>query len=517
MWSFRTRHAVGARWIAPLILFALAGFAPAERHNGGEADTSQGADSEIRRELQQANWKPEHAVLDWQALRRFYASRNFQPAWSADAQSNEALRVLNRADQEGLVPDDYNAREIHRPADQNAVSSAHFDLLLTNSVLRYARDVRVGRLPPDRVYDDASLPKQRYDPSGELMSALANDSLADYFASLPPPQDGYRDLRTLLGRYREIASSGGWPTIRSTSEIGRHAKRRLAQRLAIEEGGAQPIDQALADFQTHHGLNATGTLDERTVQELNVAAASRVDQIAMNMERWRWLPRVFPGRFVEVNVPPASLTAYDNGQEILRSRVVVGRAKDPTPLLHADATSITVNPRWEIPEKIARKEILPKLRAHPSYLSTHHIELVSHSPLRLRQLPGPDNALGSIKIDMPNRFDVYLHDTPGQSAFERDKRDESHGCMRVEQILPLASFALSENTNAAMPDIQNAIASGETQKIALPSALPVYVLYWTVAQGDDGKAQFWPDVYGRDPQLHEALKNRVETPRFSML
>jgi len=250
---------------------------------------------------------------------------------------------------------------------------------------------------------------------------------------------------------------------------------------------------------------------------LNVNVADRIDEIALNMERWRWLPRVVPARFVEVNVPSASLIAYDEGQEALKSRVVVGRETDPTPLLHADATSITVNPTWEIPEKIARKEIIAKLSAHPSYLRTHHIEYVSHSPLRLRQLPGPDNALGALKIDMPNRFDVYLHDTPGQAAFDRVKRDESHGCMRVEQILPLASFALSGNTDAAVPDLENAIATRETQKIALPSPLPVYVLYWTVMAADDGKAQFWPDVYGRDAKLHDALKNRVVAARISML
>jgi murein L,D-transpeptidase YcbB/YkuD len=524
MWTPRRYGAIRLGWVVPIILFALAAFAPsspstAQRDGGGSQDAGTNANDEIRQLLAQGSWKPQHAALDWAALRKFYSSRNFEPAWASENQSALALRALNHADHEGLSPDDYNAREIKRPTSSDAVSSAHFDLLLTNSVLRYAHDVREGRLMPNEVYDDASLPRQHYDAISEVNTALTNDSLEDYFASLPPPQEGYRALRSFLDTYRGIAAAGGWPAIpRSVStRMGHRLRKRLAERLAIEQGGSQPIEQALRDFQSHHGLSVTGELDEKTVDELNVDVAGRVDEIALNMERWRWLPRAMPARYVEVNVPSASLTAFDEGHEALRSRVVVGRETDPTPLLHADATSITTNPNWEIPEKIARKEILSKLHAHPSYLRTHHIEFVSHSPLRLRQLPGPDNALGALKIDMPNRFNVYLHDTPGQSAFDRLVRDESHGCMRVEQILPLASFALSGNTDAAVPDLESAIATRDTQKIALPSPLPVYVLYWTVAPTDDGKAQFWPDPYGRDAELHDALKNRVVAARISML
>src|SRR5258706_11254495 len=266
------------------------------------------------------------------------------------------------------------------------------------------------------------------------------------------------------------------------------------------------LRQAIARFQELHGLEANGQLDARTIQEVNVDASTRAEQIALNMERWRWMPQAMGPRYVEVNVPSASLEAFDQGQSVLKSRVIVGREEDPTPLLRADATAITVNPTWEIPQSIAQKEILPKACRHPSYLHTHHIEYVSGH--RLRQLPGPDNALGSLKIEMPNRFNVYLHDTPGQSAFESMERTESHGCMRVEQILPLASYALSGNTDQAIADLQNAIATGETQKISLPAPLPVYVLYWTAAAGRDGAAEFWPDPYDRDARLKEVLQNR---------
>jgi murein L,D-transpeptidase YcbB/YkuD len=502
------------RVLVPSLLITVVSFAaPAQ-------DAGTNTQNEIRRLVGDANWRPQRASLDWQALREFYSERGDQPAWSSNDQSEQALQVLIHADHEGLKPAAYNAFEIKRPSSGDAASSARFDILLTNSLLRYAHDVREGRIAPEAAYDDASLPRQHYNTDSELNAALKNGTLQDYLSSLPPPHEGYRALRNYLDSYRRIAAAGGWPKIpegAGSAAMGKRTRQLLSERLAIEEGGSESLNQAIGDFQAHHGLGVTGALDERTLQELNVDANTRVQQIAMNMERWRWLPRQLPSRFVEVNVPAAMLAVYDSGHQVMTSRVVVGREKDPTPLLHADATSITVNPTWEIPTKIARKEILTKLRTNPSYLESHHIEFVSHSPLRLRQLPGPENALGALKIDMPNRFDVYLHDTPSQSAFDRAARDESHGCMRVEQIMALASYALSGNTDAAASDLQNAIATRETQKIPLPSALPVYVLYWTVTPGSDGKAQFSPDIYDRDARLQDAIKNKVAAAKVSML
>ena len=502
------------RLAVPALLFTVVGSA-APAHGAGS--NTQG---EIQHLVGDAKWRPQHAALNWPALREFYGERDYQLAWSSTDQGDQALQALIHADHEGLRPADYNAFEIKRPDSNDPAASARFDLLLTNSMLRYAHDVREGRIAPEAAYADASLPRQHYNTDNELNAALKNDSLEDYLSSLPPPHEGYRALRNYLDTYRRIAGAGGWPRIpesAGSSAMGGRLRRLLAERLSIEEGGSEPLNQAISDFQAHHGLRVSGALDEKTLQELNVDTNTRAQQIAMNMERWRWLARQLPSRFVEVNVPAAMLAVYDSGHQVMTSRVVVGREKDPTPLLHADATSITINPTWEIPTKIARKEILTKQRAQPSYLETHHMEVVSNSPLRLRQLPGPDNALGALKIDMPNRFDVYLHDTPAQSAFDRVTRDESHGCMRVEQILSLASYALSGNTDAAKPDLQNAIATRETQKIPLSSPLPVYVLYWTVMPGSDGKAQFSPDIYDRDARLQDALKNKVAASKVSML
>ena len=519
--------------VVAIVSLALAAFAPSSRPNyrtddtmGAEAtgDSTRGA---LKHLIEDSNWQPSKAVLDWSALRRFYSSRDYEAAWTSSEDEEKVHDALAHADREGLVSADYGAEIIKRPSNGNPVSQARYDLLLTNSLLRYAHDVRQGRVSASQAYEDAALPGQHYDVIKELVLALSNGAVADYLSSLPPQQEGYRGLRAALAHYREIAAQGGWPKIPARAETSLASDGRmqwlLTQRLAIEDNALSPderdpeqLHQAIAKFQQRHGLAAVGRLNTETIEAMNVSAAARATQIALNMERWRWLPRSFGTRFVEVNVPSASLEAWDQGQVVLKSRVIVGREKDPTPLLRADATAITVNPTWEIPQKIARKEILPKVRRHGSYLRRHHM-VVDRTSHRLRQLPGPDNALGSIKIEMPNRFNVYLHDTPGQTAFASTERTESHGCMRVEQILPLASFALSGTTDQAAPDIQDAIAARETQQISLPAPLPVYVVYWTATATDDGAAQFSPDPYDRDSRLQEALQKQVVASRVSML
>ena len=235
-----------------------------------------------------------------------------------------------------------------------------------------------------------------------------------------------------------------------------------------------------------------------------------------------------------VNVPDESLRLVDDGNALLSSRVIVGRPNNPTPILRANAVAVTANPPWNVPLPIARKEILPKLKRDPNYLVKENMVLLDgpagdpqglhidwrkmpagHFPYRVQQVPGVKNALGSIKLELPNNFDVYLHDTPGKAAFGRDDRALSHGCIRVQQIFPLASLALGGGAEV-MDMLTAAIQSGETQKLALKTPLPVYVLYWTAMAEPDGTVQFRRDLYGRDRRLIEALASRSGPAKFAM-
>jgi len=252
------------------------------------------------------------------------------------------------------------------------------------------------------------------------------------------------------------------------------------------------------------------------------------------MERWRWMPRSFEPRYVWVNVAEAMLQLIDNGDQALISRVIVGNPRTPSPIFRAEITGVTSNPPWDVPLSIARNEMLPRLRRDPGYLAAHNMVLVNgpagdqhgltvdwatisraRFPYHIRQLPGPDNALGMVKLELPNRFSVYLHDTPGRNLFERADRFLSHGCIRVQEIVPLASYILAHNSTNGPDVLGDAIAAGNTRFLSLSSPLPVYILYWTAVVNGDGSFGFRNDIYDRDEQLIVALERRNSASRVS--
>jgi murein L,D-transpeptidase YcbB/YkuD len=523
--------------LAAFLLLAQAAFAQStddgsDLQDGvGAVDQAIAADpvsDAIRGLLAEAQWKPSLVKLEWKQLQDFYQRRNDAAAWSSGDLSQSARSAISNAGREGLDADNYAIDSIQPPADDDPGRWARYDVLLTNAVLRYAHDVRLGRVKPGAVYDDVDFGTPDFDAPAELQNALSNDTLDSFLNSLPPPQSGYAALRNLLASYEDIASNGGWQSLPDTRTIANRERdplfsklksRMHAESAVLAEGGRPPATahEAIFIFQREHGLAPTGVADKKTIDELNIGVDARISEIEANMERWRWQPRASDARYVVVNVPSETLNVFDAGQSILTSRVVVGREKDPTPLLYTEADSLTVNPVWNIPADIVKKEILPKARAHPGYLKRQNIEVVDRASLRYKQLPGPKNALGSLRINIPNRFAIYLHDTPGRSLFRRNERDESHGCIRVEQILPLASIALTGNPDSAVPDLKDSIASRQTRQYDFDNTLPVYVVYRTVTADADGGVRFWPDLYGRDDDLIAALKNRNVGTRISVL
>lgn len=433
--------------------------------------------------------------------------------WSA-ADRAALLGVLGHAADEGLDPKDY------RPASQDQDA-------LDRAALAYLSDLRHGRPALERLDDDVELPLSHEDDAALLAGALKTNRLVAFLAEAAPPDPQYAKLREALAFYRAIAERGGWPQLPTHLSLEGADANLLRDRLHFEDAALASPDANLTDalkrFQERHGLVADGRLGRASLAALNVTAEARVQQIAANMERWRWLPRVLEPDRIAVNVPGASLELVLNGREMLRSRVVVGRPRSPTPILRAENAGITINPPWNVPDSIARKEILPKLKADPAYLQSHDMILLNgpagdpHGlhvnwqkipagtfPFRLQQHPGRQNALGTIKLELPNRFDVYLHDTPAKRAFANPERDISHGCVRVERILPLAAYLLSENLDA-MTAISDAVATGDTEYLPLKRQLPVYFLYWTAFAATDGTIQFRPDIYGRDRRLIAAL------------
>lgn len=460
-------------------------------------------------------------------LHRFYASRDYRPAWTgtdkARARAASVISALQHADRQGLIPHDY--------AVDAAPNSPQHEQRITASLLRYARDVHTGRVAPKTAYDDAQMPAQNFDAAAELEAALESERLDKFLAGLPPQHPQYRALAGALTRYQAIAAKRGWPQVSRQTE-----PQKLAKRLALEDAqlaktahpSAADIKAALERFQARHGLPEDGVLGGETLTALNVPVSSRIAQIAANMERWRWLPRRLEDRYIEVDVPEQSVDFIENGKSVLHSRAIIGRdGESRTPILRTEANAIVVNPPWDIPDDIAAKAILPHLRKDPNYLATRNMVLVDapkddptgtqinwrnikgdNLPYQIREQPGPHNVLGALMLDMPNDFDVYLHGTSNAATFNLKDRERSHGCVRVEKVVDLAALALQDSISDPQDALAQNISSGQTQRVPLDQPIPVYMLYWTAYVGKNGAVEFRPDRYDRDPPLVARLTKR---------
>jgi murein L,D-transpeptidase YcbB/YkuD len=485
------------------LFVALLSVAPFSGIRADPAPAATQSDSEaIQQAIQNAPAAKQAGLLI------IYQARGFAPVWLNETgltnEGQKSLAILKAAGEEGLVPGAYAVRE-QPPAPGG--SRALFDLAMTGAVMKYAHDMALGAVDPQTLYDDVELPAREGNPTGALSAAIQNGTAAAFLESLEPPTPAYKTLKAALTRYRDLAAQGPWPQIAQAAKLTAANLKPLADRLSREgylpagTSDRAAIETALKTYQRRNGLNPDGTLGQKTVAMLNIGAAMRADQIAANMERWRWLPRDLGERYVMVNVAGGSLSLMENGQETLTSRVVVGTPDKTTPLLAAEAVSVTVNPSWHIPRSILQKEILPKLGRDPGYLKRSRM---SWRDGDLIQAPGPGNPLGPLKLEMPNDFGVYLHGTSAKSKFNEDERTFSHGCVRVEAIQALTTKALELGDET---QLQKLIAQGQTQSKRLPHKLTVYLQYWTAVPAD-GTVGFRADSYGRDEPLIARLLPR---------
>jgi murein L,D-transpeptidase YcbB/YkuD len=343
-------------------------------------------------------------------------------------------------------------------------------------------------------------------------------------------------LLTALNTYRAIAQTGGWPFLPpgAVLEWGKRDPRATLLRERLRRSGdlteiddGEIVDAGLAAaisrFQLRHGLTADGRVGAETFAALNVTAAARATQIEVNLRRWQAAPELGP-TYIRVNTAAQTLELVKAGALALRMPVIVGDRRHPTPEFVAHATGVLFNPPWNVPTSIVAKEIVPRLRRDPGYLARENIRILGRDAdpygqgidwkrftakaglPRLRQDPGPRNALGLIKFDVPNPHDVYLHDTPGKALFAKSVRAFSHGCIRVSQPRELALALLGEGWTMAM--IDEATEAGTTRRVPLASDVPVHVAYFTAFIGPDGTVAFRQDIYGRDnvaPPLSGAM------------
>ena len=460
------------------------------------------------------------------------------------AHGHEALRLLADAASHGLDPADYAVT----PLDDTPASRAAFDAALTAAVLRWLNDLHVGRAGPAAGSTRASSHRTgRFDAADVLRAALAMQDLSLAERAAVPPVPQYERLRDALATYRALSKHPAWqralPALPRRVEPGSTwaGAPLLAERLhALGDLAVLPAarslraDDAIVDavraFQQRHGLEPDGVVGRATLAALNVTPAQRARQLELALERLRAAPLLDAPRMIVVNIPEFVLRAYevDNTERIaLRAqmKVIVGRALDTrTPLIEEDLRRIEFQPYWNVPASIARKELLPLLARDPAVWaregfefvidgrveprsSNESLEAVREGRARIRQRPGPRNALGDIKFVFPNRESIYLHHTPSTGLFERARRDFSHGCIRVEDPVALAAFALQDVPGWDAARIRDAMGEGSPSNVALPRPMPVLVAYGT-ALVKDGRVHFFDDIYGHDRVLDAALKAR---------
>jgi L,D-transpeptidase YcbB len=472
------------------------------------------------------------SLYERSAISGFYGRRAFRAAWSTEHGPNrladELVAALQRADLEGLDPAEYHLAAIQALLDTVRTRAgagipsaperiAQLDLLLTDAFLLYGSHLLSGRVDPETLHPRWEANRRGADLAAVLQNALESRHVARALQKLAPSQDGYRSLRDALVRERAIAAQGGWPQLAAGAP-----PESLAARLRIEG------DTSLRAFQQRHGIDTTGVLDAETRAALNVTAEQRVEQLRLNLERWRWLPQDLGRRRILVNIPSYELQVIEDEEIVLQMRVVVGKQYRRTPVFSDTVRYIVLNPAWYVPRTIAVEEILPKIQRDPTYLERLGMRLSEGSapvnpdsidwaavtpenfPYRVHQEPGRANALGRIKFMFPNRYDVYLHDTPSRNLFNETQRDFSHGCIRVEKPIALATYLMKQNGRWNQRAIEAALDDGAERTIYLPRPIPIHLLYWTAWAEQDGRIQFRPDIHDLDAVLTAALQAPIK-------
>lgn len=478
--------------------------------------------------------------VEVEPLRAFYEGRAFAPVWVDATGLNERgqalLRGFDAAGRDGLVPADYDPGSSARGTG-DILHLATTDVGLSAALLRYAFDIRRGRAVPEKMDENQRIAPRPIDPSQVLAGAVAAPDIEAYLALLAPADPFYLGLRQALDRYSAIAVAGGWPAIPAGGKLavgvtdGRVYDLRRRLQISGDLAGdplmasSNRFDEGLREgvrrFQQRHGLAATGEVNAATLKDLNVPVAVRINQILINLERARWLPEDLGDPYVLVNMAAFELDVVQAGKSVLRMAVVVGERDKETPVFSDEISYIEINPYWNVPKSIAYKEKLPQLRRNPYALVGQNIRVFAPGggaidpatvdwstvgasfPYRLRQEPGPKNALGRIKFMFPNPYDVYMHDTPSRSLFKRQVRAFSHGCIRVEKPMELAEFLLGASWTRTR--IQRTIDAGKNVAVALPRPVPVHLVYLTAWVDAAGVLQFRDDLYNRDARLVAAL------------
>ncbi|HEX8349403.1 MAG TPA: L,D-transpeptidase family protein, partial [Hymenobacter sp.] len=480
----------------------------------------------------------------------------------------------NKAADEGLDPKDYKIKDFDQlfaaldkaqpdTTKRNALEK-EIDVALSATYFKWASDFYRGTVDPRQVKNiDWDVKRNKIKLHKALMTILKERESTYPYYEFEPLHPEYDRLKKALAEYRAIQRNGGWPILPAgtklkpgdTSPAVALLRRRLlgganaaskpapsateTPAIAVGNGSAAtaPAEQydaelasAVKVFQQQNGLTANGIVSGETLQALNVPVANRVDQIIVNMERWRWVPKRFEPNYVLVNIPDYTLHVIENNKEAFNMRVIVGKTLNATPVFSDYIEYVVLAPYWNVPWSIIENELRPKLVANPvGTLDRLDMEVVKgygkkavpvdpssidwagatqeNFKYTVRRRPGPKNDLGDVKFIFPNSQDIYLHDTPHDELFSQGKRGFSHGCVRVQEPLKLAEYLLRDKPGWDLQTIQDTIATHREKYVTLKEKLPVYLVYFTAWADENGVMHFRDDIYGHDKALAKEYFN----------
>ena len=481
-------------------------------------------------------------------LPELYEKNRFKRLWTNSQNIEDLFNAIKEINEDGLHPDDYHftklaqiRSQIGSHASSNPERLADYDILLTDSLIRLGYHLYFGKVDPEGHHPhwNLSVEIDNEQPVVAIHEILEAGNLAREIEAFKPQSIIYSRFKSALKKYRTIKADGGWepvpegPTLKKGSMDNRvlllRKRLKITDDLETDASNSEnfddPLEQAVIRFQDRHHLTADGRVGKQTLATLNVPVEDRIDQIKINLERARWVLHAISGKFVIVDIAGFEIFVYKDDQFLWTSRVQVGRPYRQTPVFKSEITYLELNPTWTIPPGILAKDILPAVKKDANYLKNRNIKVIDRSnnvvnqdtidwskytganfPYRLRQDPGPENAMGLIKIMFPNQHLVYIHDTPSRYLFDRTDRTFSSGCIRTERPFELAEILLDNPDKWNPESFKQVIDSQRTQSITLPKPVPVLLLYWTVSVKPDGTVRFKRDPYDRDSEVLEGLQ-----------
>lgn len=469
-----------------------------------------------------------------QRILNFYISRNFQYAWfNEDGVAEQTRTFWNlrnfyvTSNRTNLLRDTLFEQTMERILNDSTYSilpeeQANIELKLTHHFFAYAQYAYAGTIDPESL--QWHIPRKKLDVVALLDSLVTHQG--KNLKQWEPVNSVYMNLQSKLKDYAAMDEKGGWDTLPVLKKSFAKGSKdsiivQVKKRLAWED--PQFVADSLLNFndslevavnraRSRYGLNENGNVDISLIKELNVPVKKRIEQILINMERGRWLPPTEGNVLIVANIPDYRLRVFEDNRVVLSMNIVVGTVANNSVIFNDELKYIVFAPYWNVPMSIARNEIVPAMRRNKNYLARNNMEITGYNngvPV-VRQKPGKSNSLGLVKFLFPNSYNIYFHDTPSKSLFEREQRAFSHGCIRLQKPVELAKYLLRNQPEWTDEKIQEAMHKNKETWVTLPEAIPVMITYFTAWVDVENSIHFNKDVYGHDKKLAARLFSHAE-------